>query len=332
MSKRMTQQVVMSKENYVKGTNKYEVKLKKALTVTPKTPAFLSINRFSMFKSSPNILPKQYGNADFWITWIDGTTKQFQLSGGCYEVADINEAIQKCMYNEGWCVVDDGDETKGTFFINLSVNVSLYGCQLDILALPTISQMNANSWVKPSSATWTTPTNNSDVIDRLPTIRFSNGLCDMLGFDYQCGFGKVKTVRSDYPQSAEIIGLANEIYADRRNDAISYDGLPSTIASSTRSYLSTCASNINKNFVCNVSCNILTNDLGEVPIITSLTLNSKVGAVISDAGVSNKQQLTVREGTHHKIILELLNQDFEPLPFLDPYVSCVLLFEQQLEE
>ena len=158
----------------------------------------------SIYKQFFNIT-QAYNNNTFSITWIDGTVYQFTIPDGYYEIDDINSYITYAMIQKGLYCNSSSQNVQVVTFIQLLVNATQYGSQLNMYPLPTALQATVLGYTIPTSATWVFP-----VTTKCPSITFSANFGSLFGFK-DGTYGSGSTTKSLYSTITPQISLVNNL-------------------------------------------------------------------------------------------------------------------------
>ena len=131
----------------------------------------------SIYKQFFNIT-QAYNNNTFSIKWINGTVYNFTFPDGYYEISDINAYITYEMFQNGLYCNSATASIQIINFIQLLVNATRYGSQLNMYPVPTASQATTLGYSIPTGATWSFP-----VTAKCPTITFSKNFGLLFGFE-----------------------------------------------------------------------------------------------------------------------------------------------------
>jgi len=158
----------------------------------------------SIYKQFFNIT-KAYNNNTFSITWINGTVYNFTFPDGYYEISDINAYITYEMFQNGLYCNNSSASVQIINFIQLLVNATQYGSQLNMYPVPTASQAIALGYTLPAGSTWAFPS-----VAKCPTITFSTNFGLLFGF-VTGTYGGASVTTSLYSTICPQISLVNNL-------------------------------------------------------------------------------------------------------------------------
>ena len=165
--------VVLNSSNYITSRSLFSYKLPIPQTFSNKKVALISCSLYKQFEN----INASYGNNSFTINWIDGTSHTYIIDNGNYTIQQINEYIQHSMYQDNLYVLNSASNSLLVSFLELVVNSTAYGCQLNFYAVPISSVATTKNYVQPTGATWAYPTTA-----KTPTITFNSGFGALIGF------------------------------------------------------------------------------------------------------------------------------------------------------
>ena len=159
----------------------------------------------SIYKQFFNI-SSIYSNNTFSIKWIDGIDYAFTIPDGYYEISDINSYLSYAMIQKGfYCNALTNQQV--VTFIQIVVNATQYGSQLNMYPVPTTLQAAPTSlnYSIPSGSTWTFP-----VTATCPSITISAGFGSLFGFGAGT-YGAGSITKSIYSTITPQISLVNNL-------------------------------------------------------------------------------------------------------------------------
>jgi len=172
-SRKTRQLLNINTSNYVSG-NRYSYKFPSPIKLTN---CSVSLYQFNMYNSTYNI-SSTLGNNTYSINWL-GTTYNFTISDGCYDLNQLNSSFQFDMLSNNLYVISSSN-SQYVYFFDVQTNSIQYKCQLDIFYIPTSSQASTLGYSLPSGASWTFPSNPI-----YPEVTLCSGLCTILGITNQ---------------------------------------------------------------------------------------------------------------------------------------------------
>ena len=143
--------------------------------------SYIALSQVSMYYSWFNIA-EQYNNNILQYTWTTGattTTYTLDIPDGLYEVSRLNEYLQFAMIQNGHYLINAQGEN--VYYLEMIVNPSRYGVQLNTYMLPT----NAQFTTAPEYSGWTTPASwvGFPTINDNPQFILPLNINKILGFD-----------------------------------------------------------------------------------------------------------------------------------------------------
>lgn len=165
--------VVLNSSNYISNRSLFSYKLPIPQTFSKKKVALISCSLYKQFEN----INSNYGNNVFTINWIDGKAYKYTIDNGNYTIVQINEYIQHSMYQDNLYVLNTASNGILVSFLELVVNSTAYGCQLNFYAVPISADATTKLYAKPSGATWAYPTTATT-----PSITFNSSFGALIGF------------------------------------------------------------------------------------------------------------------------------------------------------
>ena len=130
---------------------------------------------FSWYNVTSATSASQYNNNTYTYTWYNNggfSLHTVTMPDGYYEIADLNTFLQYTMVQNGHYLVDDTG--KFIYYLELAVNPTYYGVQLNSYPIPTSLPMG---WTNPAGLTF-------PPVDTTPqmTISGNNNFGKLIGF------------------------------------------------------------------------------------------------------------------------------------------------------
>ena len=270
--------------------------------------SYIALSQVSMYYSWFNIA-EQYNNNILQYTWTTGgttTTFTIDIPDGLYEVVRLNELLQFAMIQNGHYLINAQGEN--VYYLEMIVNPSRYGVQLNTFMLPT----NAQFTTLPAYTGWTTPaswvgfpTNNIN-----PQFILPANINKILGFSV--GFTSALNTNNTYtpPTGQDYI---------------------SKLANGTISYISTTAPDIQPNSSILVSLSGIDNQYANpTSVIYSIVPSVAIGALINEKPPQfawNK----LLPGTYNQLRLTILGTNLQPIKINDPAMTFLLVIKDRGE-
>jgi len=158
----------------------------------------------SLYKQFFNITAANDNNK-FTITWVDGLVYNFVFPDGNYAISDINASITYVMIQNHLYCISSAQSIQAVTFIQLLVNATQYGSQINFYQVPTAVQATALSYSIPTGGTWVLPT-----VAKCPSISFNASVGKLFGFSagtYGAGFSSFTANSSITPEISVINNL-----------------------------------------------------------------------------------------------------------------------------
>jgi hypothetical protein len=287
MSKEMySETIILNSTNYVSGSGNRFEYKFKNNEVFFGPGSKLALLRTTIYNAVYNI-SASYGNNTFSITWIDGTTYNVVVKDGYYSISDLNYFIANYLYSNNLYTTESDTATDFTSYIVLSADSISYGSTLVISPVPSLAESIASGILKPDGATWSYPSTAKQ-----PQITFCTGLQTLLGLTQQATYGIPS-------QTTQII----------------YYSTSTPIVSTVDSYI----------LVCNMLSNKLSTSYGN--ILHSIPLgSSSFGEQITDSATYGLNFLSIVANRYASIIIEVLDQNFNPITLLDTEINIMISF------
>ena len=141
--------------------------------------------------SNFNVNGATYQNANFQITWIDGTVLNVVLPAGYYSVSDINNYLRQQMIAQTWYTIN-GASTPATetfnYYLSLEENSTYYSVQLNSLPVQTAAEAAAAGITLPVGATWAFPVTDRNpqfIIQTFTPNNYNTSFSQLIGFNSQ---------------------------------------------------------------------------------------------------------------------------------------------------
>lgn len=276
--------IILNSTNYVKGSGNRFEYKFRNNEVVLGPGSKLALLRTTIYNCVYNI-SAAYGNNTFSVKWIDGSTYNAVVKDGYYSIADLNYFIANYLYSKNLYTTESATSTDFTSHIFLSADSVSYGSTLVIDPVPSATQASSSGIIKPTAATWSFPTTAKQ-----PEITFCEGLKTLLGLTQQSTYGSLST-------TTQTIYYSNS----------------TPIVSTVDSYILTC----------NMLFNKLSTSFGTV--LHSIPLGgSSFGEQIDDVSGYGINYLNVVPNRYSSIIIEVLDQNFNPVKLLDPEVNIMI--------
>ena len=282
----MSSNIILNKRNIKNATNSvFEYTLPKRLEVGKNDDYKIALSHLNVYLSWPNITSAYNNNKVIYMFWnMSAELVPFEITfkDGYYTLEDIYAYIQKEMYNNGHYLqhATTGDVM---YFFNIRSNSTYYAHEFIFYSIGQAFE-DLSDWQTPTA--WQVPTSFECMSITFPTY---GTLSEYFGFPS----GSV------IPQSPITQGSKQTEYSVLSETA------PQLMASS--SYL--------------VLCNLVNNELSEEKrVLTSYTIPNNIyyGDVISiDA---NPIYTQIQPGLYDQVRIEIVDQDFRRMQFLDPEV------------
>lgn len=270
--------------------------------------SFIALSQVSMYYSWFNIA-EQYNNNILQYTWTTGattTTYTLDIPDGLYEVSRLNEYLQFAMIQNGHYLINAQGEN--VYYLEMIVNPSRYGVQLNTYMLPTSTQFST----APEYTGWTTPASwvGFPTINDNPQFILPLNINKILGFD--ANFTTNQNVNNAYtpPSNQDLI---------------------SKLANGTLSYISTTSPDIQPNSSILVSLSGIDNKYANpTSVIYSIVPSVAIGALINEKPPQfawNK----LLPGTYNQLRLTLLGTNLQPITINDPAMTFLLVIKDRGE-
>ena len=149
----MSKTLVINSSNYMIGSNNKFV-YRFPNTQTFEAGSSIGLSSISIYNSTFNI-EKNRGNDVIQIIWL-GKTYTIIIDDGYYNVSDLNFKIQQfCILNNLYLLSNSGSNI--IYFVELVMNSVRYSVQLNLYAIPTLSQASTLGYSLLPTVNWTLP-------------------------------------------------------------------------------------------------------------------------------------------------------------------------------
>jgi hypothetical protein len=284
--------IIINSTNYVANSgNRFEFKFKNGEVILGQGSK-IALLRTTIYNCVYNI-SSALGNNKFSIKWIDGSVYDSTIKDGYYSINDLNYFIANFLYSNHLYTTESDTATDFTAYIFLSADSIAYGSTLVIDPVPTASSASSSGIIKPPEATWSYPTTTA----KQPEITFNSGLQKLLGFTQQSTYG----AQSNSSQSI-------------------FYSASTPIVSTIDSYI----------LVCNMIYNRLSTSYGNV--LHSIPLGgSQFGEQVDDSASYGINYINVVPNRYASLIIEVLDQNFNPVKLLDTEVNIMLSIQYPVQ-
>ncbi len=249
----------------------------------------IAVQSVSMYNSISNINVAQNNNR-FTYTWTVGstlTTYTVLIPDGLYQISDINKYLQFVMIQNGHYLIDSLG--KNIYFVELLVNATRYGIQLNTFPVPTSLPVG-----------YTQPLANP-----------STGALAFAGYP-TTSITPVVTFPANF---SRIVGFADNFVS-------------TTSGSLNMSFLSTTSPQVQPNPTIFLALTNINNQYAQPSTIIyslspSVDLGQKIVEVIPEYAYNK-----LTGGTYTELRLQLLGANFQPLKILDPNIVILLIIRE----
>lgn len=173
--------ILINKSHYV-GGNKFTMNFPTNFVVDNFSKTTISVLSFSMYNSTYNI-SRSLGNNLIKFTWIDNTVYNWTIEDGYYSVDDLNTWLQsKFILNKLYCT--STDKSSNVYFAQFLTNPTGYKNEIDIIYVPSLSEVATSGMIRASGASWNFPNER-----KLPKLEINPGLKAYFGMSTRVVFG-----------------------------------------------------------------------------------------------------------------------------------------------
>ena len=270
--------------------------------------SYIAVSQISMYYSWFNIA-EDYNNNTLQYTWTTGattTTYTLDIPDGLYEVSRLNEYLQFAMIQNGHYLINAQGEN--VYYLEVIVNPSRYGVQLNTFLIPTQTQFNTN----PIYAGWSTPASwvGFPTTEDNPQFILPANINKILGFP--ANFTTAQNVGNLYTPPAN-------------------QDLISKLANGTISYISTTAPDIQPNSSILVSISGIDNKYANpTSVIYSIVPSVAIGALINEKPPQYAWNRLL-PGTYNQLRLTILGTNLQPIKINDPAMTFLLVIKDRGE-
>jgi len=266
----------------------------------------IAIQSISMYYSWVNINSTSLNNNQYQIYWT-ATEDTFTvvMPDGLYEIATINQYLQFfCIQNGLFLITATGSYV---YFIEWTINTSLYAVQLNLYPIPTEAEATALGYIAPSIANgfpadWAGYT--ASTVGLVPAIFLSAATLPANNFYKIIGF----------PQD---FNMLNAPYG------------PPTGGTVNASYVSTTAPQVQPNPTLYIAISNIENNMA--------TPSSIIGTISPTVNYGELINITppqfawnkLLSGTYNSLRLSLLGTNKQPVQLLDPTMTLTLVIRDK---
>lgn len=262
---------------------------------------YVAVQQISMYYSNFNI-SSSLKNNKFSYTWIDGSIVNITIPDSNMSVSQINDYLQFIMISNKHYLISGSNFV---YLLEMVVNQARYAVQVNSY-LVSVAIAATNVWTLPAGATWVLPTN--PILPYLTIL--SNAISDFgLLIGYEPGQYPTGTITGIPPAQVQTPAYTT-----------------------SQSFLSTLAPNINPQYSFQCLCSLVNNRT----VIPSQLLYSLTPTNVQFGGLINQQindlaWNKISNGFYSTFTFSFRDQNGRPISFNDPNTVIIIVVQNRNE-